>query len=128
LPAYYWYESPEVYWQESQWLARPAELLSVLTEPFPEPPVAFRPGPYASKWPTYCIFGTYPPVSDVWMRKFAVFYLPRPWPLWIPALPASLRPVDPLRMSLACFALGCFGALCAGVGLRGLRRRPLNVG
>jgi hypothetical protein len=125
LPAYFWYGSPEVYWHESQWSARPAELLSVLTEPFPEPPVAFRPGPYASKWPTYCIFGTHPTVSDVWMRKFAVFYLPRPWPLWIPALPESLRPVNPVRMSLACLALGGLGALCAGVGLR---RRVLTVG
>jgi hypothetical protein len=125
LPAYFWYGTPEVYWQESQWAARPAELLSVVTEPFPEPPVAFRPGPYASKWPTYCIFGTYPPISDVWMRKFAVFYLPRPWPLWISALPESLRPVDPMRMSLACFALGCLGAFCAGIGFR---RPRLSVG
>ena len=125
LPAYFWYSNPEIYWRESQWWARPGELLSVLTEPFPEPPVAFRPGPYASKWPTYTIFGTYPPTSDVWMRRFAIFYLPRPWPFWIPALPEALRPVDPVRMSLACFGLGCLGAICAGIGLR---RRGLSVG
>jgi hypothetical protein len=118
LPAFFWYLTPELYWRESQWWSRPGELLSVLTEPLPEPPVAFRPGPYAASLPTYCIFGSYPPSSDRWMRQFAVFYLPRPWPFWIPALPPSLQPVDPVRASTFCGGLGCLGALLLLLGLR----------
>jgi hypothetical protein len=122
LSAFFWYWRPEILWHESQWLARPAEALSVFTEALPESPVAFRPGPYAATLPTYCIFGGHPPTSNVWMRRFAVFYLPRPWPFWVPALPDALRPVDPLRASAMCLAIGCAGLLLLGLGWRG--RRP----
>jgi hypothetical protein len=123
LPPFFWYVTPEVYWHESQWWSRPRELVSVLTEPLPQPPVAFRPGPYAASLPTYCIFGSsHPATSDRWMRQFVVFYLPRPWPFWIPALPESLRPVNPIRMSAFCAGLGCLGGLLLGLGLH--RRKP----
>jgi hypothetical protein len=121
LSAFFWYRKPEVLWHESQWFARPGELLSVLTEGFPQPPTAFRPGPYSAALPTYCIFGGHPPTSDVWMRRFAIFYLPRPWPFWVPALPDQLRPVHPLRASVVCLALGGAGMLLLAFGLRGRR-------
>jgi hypothetical protein len=113
--AFFWYETPNVYWQDSQLFARPGELYSVLFEPFPAPPVAFRPGPYADTLPTYCMFGIR---ADSWMRDYAAFHLPRPWPLWVPALPSAIRPVDPTVTTNVCLLFACLGAFFLLAGMR----------
>ncbi len=62
---------------------------------------------------TYCLFGPgrlEVPRSDRWMRSFAVFYLPRPWPLWMERIPPPDRPF-PLAPAAALVALvGAAGA------------------
>ena len=52
----------------------------------------FAPNPAHSA--TYAIFGPPSPrfTSHQWMREYAVFYLPRPWPLWMRTLPADQTP------------------------------------
>jgi len=126
LSAYFWYYAPETYWHESQLFARPAEIARIFTQPFPLPPIAFRPGPYQEIWPTYCIFGGRPFESHLWMQRFAVFYLPRPWPLWIGFVPAWQKPVSSVLMLGASLSVGCAGLLGLGLGLR--RRLAQNLG
>jgi hypothetical protein len=118
LSDFFWYFQPETYWQESQLFSRPSEIVSILTEPVPTAATLFRPGPYAALWPTYCIFGGPSGSSDIWMRMFSVFYLPRPWPLWMPTLSEALQPVSPLAAALVFLALGGIGSLLVALGLR----------
>ncbi len=40
-------------------------------------------GPTAFFWP-----------AREWMRRFQVFWLPRPWPLWMSNVPRGERPIN----------------------------------
>jgi hypothetical protein len=115
-----WAEDPWFYFKHSALLARPGEALS-LVHGVPDTARWFNtlatPGLV-----TYVILG---PPSDlpreqapVWMRQYAIYYLPRPWPFWIVWLDRGQRPVNPLTwMGVAAF-LTILGFLLMSRGLR----------
>lgn len=81
LAPYFWAEDPLFHFRESQLIARPGELLD------PSNPKTFpRFSSGHAEYLTYSPFG--PPAhllpeSSTWVRHFAVYYFPRPWPLWL---------------------------------------------
>jgi hypothetical protein len=96
LPAFFWYRQPGYYFSHSALFARPAEIMDSLRTGVPAEAEDFRPGPY-SRLVTYAVFGGwgYPglPPAD-WMRHYQVFWLPRPWPLWMLHIPPESRPIN----------------------------------
>ena len=112
---------PAIYFKTSPLLSRPGELLAVLElDAHDISSRRFAPNPYRS--PTYAAFGNGDrTVAPQWMRQFAMFYVPRPWPLWM----SRLRD-PPVGWKLG-VAL-CLAGMLAGAGLlmRGLRATPSN--
>jgi hypothetical protein len=118
LGEHFWADDPWFYFKHSALLARPSELRDiVLTDPPPEAR-GFRPGPLPESV-TYCIFGSRVPSSgSQWMRRYQVFYRPRPWPLWTRTLAGGLEPpIDPAWSTLPLVV-----AVLAGFGLVALGR------
>ena len=112
LPTFFWYSRPAYYFTHSALFARPGEIMNVMKTGVPPEVEDFRPGPYSGQL-TYAIFGGWghPGMpASTWMRHYSVFWLPRPWPLWMRHVPAEQRPID-LR-----WAVGVMAA-CAGAGL-----------
>ncbi len=119
---YFWAEDAWVYFKHSALLARVDELLSLSAGP---PPTAkfFNSIPLPD-WSTYTLLGP-PPTLDrslapTWMRNYQIYYLPRPWPLWISYRPEQLRPIN-----RNAWLLGLLGMSGLGVGLviLGIQRR-----
>jgi len=81
------------YFTHSQLFARPGEVAEVYSDSSPIPDVRrFAPNPYRS--PTYTTFGNLQrDQSPIWMKQFALFNVPRPWPLWMSRLSADQQPV-----------------------------------
>jgi len=118
LPDYFWVH-PWSYFRTSALFARPAELISVIRDPVPATAKSFSPSPYGALV-TYCIFGTSPDIrrnARTWMRNFMVFYLARPWPIWMWHIDGCRRPI-----SVATWMSGCFAMFVLGVAVmyRGL--------
>lgn len=84
-------QDPAYYWRESALLARPAEIAQSL-QGLPAEVERFACHPYEGRI-TYMTWGLAPPGGREAQRKYAVFWLPRPWPLWMPWLPPEQRPV-----------------------------------
>lgn len=126
LPDFFWAYDPWCYFRQdrSQLLARPAEIAATLRDGLPAEVTRFGTGPRPSST-TYCLFGPGRGLaSRRWMRQFAVFYLPRPWPLWMRDVPEAIRPFPPSKawaLSGGALALGLALIL---VGLRAERRAP----
>ena len=116
--AYFWYGNTGFYFRNSALLARPAELLESLRIGVPPEAVAFRPGPYPGLR-TYAVFGDdREPSPPAWMRRYRVFWLPRPWPLWMSTVPHAEQPVSvPLGVSFV-IVTGMAGAAALRYGLR----------
>ena len=94
LAAHFWAKDPWFYFRSSQLLARPGEIAATWLTRVPVEAVAFSPTPWHEV--TYSPFGPRRPAESAeWVRRFAVFYLPRPWPLWFHALDPAQRPVAP---------------------------------
>jgi hypothetical protein len=91
---HFWAEDEWFYFKHSALFARPGEALS-LKDGVPLTAQIFKPPPL-SESVTYTIFGPPPPrrLAPIWMRQFRVFYLPRPWPLWMWTLPPERRPIN----------------------------------
>lgn len=53
------------------------------------------------------------------MRHFQVFYLPRPWPLWMLKIPAGQRPLPVVPWIAVNLFLALLGAGAIGLSLRG---------
>ncbi len=125
LPRYFWYTNRWFYFHNSALFARPGEVLEMLRDGVPPEPETFRPGPYSNLL-TYAVFGGWghPELSQpLWMRRYRVFWLPRPWPLWMHTIPADERPVNE---KAACGVLLCL-ALAGIVSIRaGLGRVPMT--
>lgn len=126
LPRFFWYTDRGFYFHESALFARPGEILESLRDGVPETAIALRPGPYPEEL-TYAVFGMWgrpdlPP--PVWMRRFSVFWLPRPWPLWMRTIPRERLPVNP-DLALGGLAVAALLGGCAvALGLHRLREEP----
>ncbi len=114
LNDYFWAEDPWAYFKRSALFARAGETLS-LSEGPPATAQYFNSAP-GLDWYTYAILG--PPaqvprnLSWLWMRNFKIYYLPRPWPLWMSWVKPALRPID-----IWAWLLCLFGVAAAGSGL-----------
>ena len=112
-------DEPGFYFRDSALFARPAEVLS-LRNGLPETALQFNPSPYKDSV-TYCILGVSPtaafPLSS-WMRQFQVFYLPRPWPLWMRHVDKAHRPVNIDVWIIGLLIVGLSGVFCVYFGLR----------
>ncbi|MBI2220797.1 MAG: hypothetical protein HYU53_06275 [Acidobacteria bacterium] len=107
LPAFFWDGNPQFYFRESALLNRPGEILEAIRHGVPPEADAFRPGPYPDLL-TYAVFGGWTAGEPMeftgptaffwpareWMRRFQVFWLPRPWPLWMSNVPRGERPIN----------------------------------
>jgi hypothetical protein len=116
LPPFFWATDPWFYFRESALLARPGEIAISLRDGVPHTASRFAPGPYRDLL-TYAIFGYFrPELAPSWMRGFQVFYLPRPWPLWMRSIPSERRPVTlkPVLVGLACVGLLGMGLILWG--------------
>jgi hypothetical protein len=122
---YFWAEDPWVYFKHSALFARVGETLSLSDAP-PHTAYLFNSAP-VTDWYTYTILG--PPsqwpryLSPVWMRTFKIYYLPRPWPLWMLWVRPALRPIN-----LEAWLWGLSSMALAAVGLiyRGFRENAQN--
>ncbi len=114
LADHFWTTDQSIYFTESALFARPAELVSVFEDHGPIDARRFAPNPYRS--PTYAAFGNNPGErSDAprWMRHFALYYTPRPWPLWMARMKPGHAPVEYWPL----FALFAFAMALAGAAL-----------
>mgnify|MGYP001026585147 CR=1 FL=1 len=126
LPDHFWAKSSWVYFERSQLLARPAEVLAVLRGP-PKEAVFFNNAPDPQSL-TYCTFGPRPelrPHAALWMQHFQLYFLPRPWPLWMSSgVPQRQPPIDVGLAVLACVVLAGLGAVLVRGGLRANATAP----
>lgn len=119
LADFFWAEDPWFYFKESALAARPGETLSLIKGP-PRAAVLFN---TYNNPPTYTVLG--PPKgvprsrAPVWMRQYRVFYVPKPWPLWMWDIPDDQRAIN-----LKAWLAGTFGVALLGFALlqRGLQR------
>jgi hypothetical protein len=126
LPAFFWARDPWSYFKHSALLARPGEIAVTLRDGVPKTARWFAPGPYPHLV-TYAIFGNAQSVpAPLWMRHFQVFYVPRPWLLWMLALPPDRRPVNPLPVAVGTLGLGLLGAALVRSGLRAVERADVS--
>jgi hypothetical protein len=115
LADFFWAKDPWFYFKHSALLARPGEALALIKGP---PAEASLFNTYDNP-PTYTTLG--PPRSvprsqaPSWMRRFKVFYVPRPWPFWMWTIPPDQRAI-----SMNAWLAGLFGVALLGFAL--LRR------
>ena len=113
LPTYFWYTEPSFYFTHSALLSRPTEVLDSIEHGVPTDATEFRPGPYSALL-TYAVFGGWGQgrtPTPVWMRRYQVFWLPRPWPLWMRSIPAERRPINAPMTETLFVIMGLAGAL-----------------
>jgi len=121
LQDFFWAEDPWFYFKHSALFARVSETIS-LSNGLPQTAHLFSTIPYPG-WTTYTILGPPPGIRHLgaqWMSNFMVYYLPKPWPVWMQFIRPVLRPV-----SMQAWLLGLFGMLSIGAIFiyRGLRLR-----
>lgn len=122
LNDFFWAEDSWFYFKHSALSARVGETAS-LSEGVPSTAHLFTSLP-VSIWTTYTVLG--PPASvprsfaPKWIRNFQIFYLPKPWPLWMSWLPSGVRPIDIIP-----WLVGLLGVTFLGAGLiyRGYERK-----
>src|SRR3954469_4989224 len=120
LPAFFWATERTFYFRESALFARPGEILDTIRGGVPPEVIAFRPGPYPDQL-TYAVFGGWDGAGltfPQWMRRYSVFWLPRPWPFWMRTIPAERRPIDVGTGLIVLATLGISGAAAIAVGCR----------
>jgi len=111
LAPHFWAYDPWFYFKDSQLLARPLELAETLRSGVPAEARSFSPTPRSQV--TYAPFGpARPHVGAAWVQGFQVFYLPRPWPLWMTHMEPATRPTDVAPLTGICVAL-----MVLGIGL-----------
>ncbi|MCK6528172.1 hypothetical protein L6R50_11650 [Myxococcota bacterium] len=129
VPDAFWEREPLFHFQESVLVARVGELAALAREGVPPTATRFAANPYGS--PTYAplvlparrrLAGEGP----AWVRRFGVFFLPKPWPLWMAALPPEQRPIRPGPPMALGLGAGLAGAalLRSGLGSRRGGRSP----
>ena len=106
----FWARDRGFYFRDSALSARPVELLTTLREGVPLEARHFSPGPYPEAV-TYAIGGNARrEQAPTWMRQFKVFYLPRPWPLWMASVAPERRPIRMMPLVVGMVGLGVLGA------------------
>jgi hypothetical protein len=113
LPTFFWYWDPTYYFTHSALFSRPAEVIETIAGGVPPEAQEFRPGPYSGLL-TYAVFGGWghPELpAPKWMRLYQVFWLPRPWPLWMRAVPREQRPIHAAAAELVAVS-GLLVGLC----------------
>lgn len=96
LNDFFWAEDSWFYFQHSALFARVGEAVS-LRNGLPAAARWFNSNP-ADGWSTYTVLG--PPLSiprrmaPQWIRQRKVFYLPRPWAIWMWWIKPDLRPIN----------------------------------
>ncbi len=128
LPDLFWANDSWFYFKHSALVARPREIAS-LRNGVPERAKYFSPGPYSGRV-TYCIMGTFPrTVAPRAMPLFEVFYLPRPWPIWMAHLKPGQRPVNLEIWATAWLAMGLLGFVYMRLGFQSAEAaaQPLEV-
>jgi hypothetical protein len=111
LNDFFWAEDPWFYFKHSALLARIGETIS-LKNGLPATADLFNSIP-KKDWYTYTVLG--PPLkfprslSPQWMVHFKVFYLPRPWPLWMPSISPALRPINLQAWIAGLITMGLLG-------------------
>jgi hypothetical protein len=124
LPAFFWADDPWFYMKHSALIARVGEAAS-LREGVPSTARVFNSLPIPN-WVTYSLLGPPPNVPlrlvPQWMRNFQIYFLPRPWPLWMSALPAELRPINVSAWVQRMFFIMVLGVTLIYVGFRLPRR------
>jgi len=127
LNDFFWAEDSWFYFKHSALIARVGEAIS-LREGVPPTAHLFNSIP-APELTTYCPLG--PPrniprkLAPTWMRQFQIYFLPRPWPLWMSWLPPGARPID-----MGPWLVGLLSTCILGAGLiyRGLQvREPAKL-
>ena len=118
---YFWAEDAWVYFKHSALLSRVGEIAS-LSEGVPAKAKYFNSVPIP-EWSTYAILG--PPrgvrqTAELWMCNFKIFFVPRPWPLWMWYLPSPQRPIP---MGPWLWSLVSLAALGGGFIYFGLQER-----
>lgn len=121
LADFFWADDPWFYFKHSALSARVDEVIS-LRKGVPETARFFNPGPYLSLT-TYTILGPPPPsprrLANLWMRWFKVFYMPKPWPIWMPTIPPERRPINLEGWLGGALGTGLLGLalICRGLGV-----------
>ena len=121
LNDYFWAEDSWAYFKRSALFDRVDETVS-LSAGVPPTAQFFNSIP-VPEWSTYALLGPPPNVprrlASRWIRNFQIFFVPRPWPLWMLWFPPSGRPVD-----MRAWLLSLLGIALAGTGsiYRGLRK------
>lgn len=119
LAPHFWVERPWFYFAHSQLLARPLELGATLRSGVPAEVVSFAPTPEHQL--TYAPFGPpRPQLGAEWARRYMVFHLFRPWPVWMSRIEAAGRPVPLGLLTAACVGLVAIGAALVLPALRPL--------
>ena len=81
----------------------------------------FAPGPYR-RLVTYTVWSNRPrDHAPEWIREYEVFYLPRPWPLWMRYLDRSALPIAAGAWTAAVALAAVLGLVLVCVGVRGNR-------
>lgn len=117
---HFWAQDSWFYFKHSALLARFGEAAS-LSQGVPATAHWFNSLPVPG-WTTYTLLGPPPNIprklSPTWIRNFKLYFLPRPWPLWMSWVPKPERPIN-----MRAWLIGLMGTMTAGAWLtcRGLR-------
>lgn len=122
LHDFFWAEDPWFYFKHSALLSRFGEAWS-LKDGLPPTATTFNSIPLPD-WTTYTVLG--PPrnidrsLAPIWMRKYQIFYVPRPWPFWVATLDPDLRPITLPAWLAGMAALLALGLCCMKRGFKAL--------
>ena len=115
LSGYFWAENPAFYLTHSALFARFGEVAS-LRHGVPTTAKRFSSVPL----PTYSVLGAPPPRDQAaaWMSNFQIFFLPRPWPLWMAYLEPLARAINIRTWLWGVSGISLLGAGLVVLGLR----------
>lgn len=112
LPAFFW-KDQSFYSTHSQLAERPIDIIASIHQyKSLNLSGSFRPGPYPESL-TFPIFGVYHPDREVmvyWMKQYPIFWLPRPWPVWMQLLDTGRLPIHlhaTIFFGFSLFLSGC---------------------
>jgi len=113
LPSFFWYSKPWYYMSHSALFSRPGEILRSFEERENCDPCQFSRVPYPGTV-TYLAYGSDNPENGPeWLRGYGVYFLPRPWPFWMRAIPPDHRPWGTSTVAALALTLASLGGAVA---------------